>query len=60
MAVGWVKFGSNYRYFASNGIMSTGLTKTSNGKWYYFNSSGIRQYGWIQFGKNWRYSAVTE
>jgi glucan-binding YG repeat protein len=35
--------------------MATGLTKATNGNWYYFNGSGIRQYGWVKFGSKYRY-----
>jgi glucan-binding YG repeat protein len=55
MFTGWKKFGNYMRYFATDGVMATGLTKATNGNWYYFNNSGIRQYGWVAFGKNYRY-----
>jgi glucan-binding YG repeat protein len=42
---GLMKFGTNMRYFGTDGKMATGLTKATNGNWYYFNSNGIRLYG---------------
>ena len=55
MYMGWKAFGSNWRYFGSDGIMAIGLKKLDNGNWYYFNNSGIRQSGKIAFGNNWRF-----
>jgi hypothetical protein len=35
--------------------MAIGVTKLTNGNFYYFNSSGIMQTGKVAFGSNWRF-----
>ncbi|MBE6089826.1 MAG: cell wall-binding protein [Clostridium beijerinckii] len=55
LLTGWVKVGDYWYYLNSNGAMTIGWYKDSNGKWYYLNDNGQMTTGWLQYKDKWYY-----